>query len=104
MMRATDANRPGPELPRQLRTAVCQAVGAFGLIPGDPRAHHSRTDARGGGDGVHPEVVVERASDRFGSTRGGGSGILMGVHSVHWDEALTLLTTSAPVRIEWTAC
>ena len=75
-----DANRRGPELSMQPRTAVCQDVGAFGPIPRDPRAHHSRTDARGSGDEVRREVVVEHASDQVGSTRGGSSGILMDVH------------------------
>ena len=76
------------------RTAVGQAVEAFGLIPGDPRAHRSRTDARGGGDEAHRQVVVEHAGDQFGSTRRGVSGILMDVHSVLRDETLALFTSS----------
>ena len=62
------------------RTAVGQAVEAVDLIPGDPLTHRSWTDARGGGDEAHRQFVVEHAGDQFGSTRGGGSGILMDVH------------------------
>ena len=56
--------------------------GPFSLIPGDPPAHGARTDAPGGGDEVHWQLVGEHAGDQLGSTRGGGSGILMDVHSV----------------------
>ena len=64
------------------RSAVGQAVEAFSLVPGDPPGHGARTDAPGGGDEVHWQLVVDHAGDQFGSTRGGGSGILMDVHSV----------------------
>ena len=65
---------------RELRSA--KPLGAFDLIPGDPLAHGVRTNARGG-DEVPWQVVVEYAGDQFGSTRGGGSGILVDVYSVN---------------------
>ena len=64
------------------RTAVAEARWAFGLIPGDPVAHRARTDARGSRDEAYWPLVIEHAGDQFGSTRAGGSGILMDVHSV----------------------
>ena len=78
-----DANRRAPGLSMRPRTAVGQAVRAFSLIPGGPLAHRARTDARGDGDEVHWQLVVEHARDQFGSTRGCRSGILMEVHSVN---------------------
>ena len=76
------------------RTAVGQAIAAFGLITGDLLAHGTRTDARVGSDEVHRQLVVEHAADQFCSTRGGSSGILVDVHSVLRDATLALPTTS----------
>ena len=76
---------------REVRSAK---PGTFSPIPGDPLAHGARTDARGGGDEVHRQVVFKHASNQFGSTRGGGSGILMDAHSVLRDETLALFTIS----------
>ena len=41
--------------------------------------HRSRTDAGGGGDEAHWQLAVEHASNHVGSTRGGGSVMLMDV-------------------------
>ena len=76
----------GSGLPVRPRTVVGQSVGALSLIPGDPRAYGARTDARDDGNEAHGQFVVEHAGDEFGSTRGGGSGILVDVHSVLRDE------------------
>ena len=89
-----DANRCGPGLPMRSRTTVGQAVGAFDLIRGDPLAHGARTNARGGGDEVPWQMVVEYAGDQFGSTRGGGSGILVDVYLVLRNETVALFTIS----------
>ena len=72
-----DTNRRGPGLSSRPRTAIAEARWAFGLIPGDPLAHRPRTDARGSRDEAYWQLVIEHAGDQFGSTRGGGSGILM---------------------------
>ena len=49
-----------------------RGVSTFGLTPGDPLTHRSRTDARGSSDEAHRQLVVEHAGDQFGSTRRGG--------------------------------
>ena len=89
-----DVRGRGPGLPMRPRAAVGQALGPFGLIPGDPLAHGARTNACRGGDQAHGQAVIEHTGDQFGSTRGGGSGILMDVHSVLRDETAGFLTTS----------
>ena len=48
-------------------------VGNRAIHVRTPRAHGARPDARGGGDEVHGQLVVEHAGDQYGSTRGGGS-------------------------------
>ena len=74
------------------RTAIGEAVRAFRLVPSDPLAHGAGTDARGRADEAYRQLVVEHASHKFGSTRGGGSGILMDVYSILRDETLALIT------------
>ena len=83
-----DVGRRGWGLVMRPRTTIGQALGAFGLVPGDPLAHGAGTDARGHGDEAYGQLVVEHASNQFGSTRGGGSGILM--DSALRDETLAL--------------
>ena len=98
------ANRSGPGLSMRPRTTVGQAVGTLGLIPGDLLAHGAPTDARGGGTEVHWQLVVEHAGDQFGSTRGGGSGILMDVHSVLQMKPSLCAPSVSAVRVESSTC
>ena len=97
-----DVRWRGPGLSTRPRTATGQTAGAFCLIPGDPLAHGARTDAHGSGDEAYRQLVVEHAGNEFGSTHGGGSGILMDVHSVLQNETLALFTISfsCPDRVD----